>query len=59
VTFELRLGGYKKKQRQTVINSNTALHVELERLPVVHHPSSSPVAPTRPGDQDVNGLMRP
>ena len=35
VTFELRLAGYKKKQKQTVINGNTALHIELERaLPV-------------------------
>jgi hypothetical protein len=56
VTFELRLGGYKKKQRQTVINSNTALHVELERLPVVHHPPATPRPPSDDGD---NGLMRP
>ena len=58
VNFELRLGGYHKKQRQTVINSNTALHVELERLPVpvVHRP---PPPPLKPADSPENGLMRP
>jgi hypothetical protein len=34
VTFELRLGGYKRKLKQTVVNGNTALRVELERAPV-------------------------
>jgi hypothetical protein len=54
VTFELRLGGYRKKLRQTVVNSNTALHVELERIPLVHHPLGT----QRSTDGD-NGLMRP
>ena len=54
VTFELRLSGYRKKLRQTVVNSNTALHVELERVPPAHHLPG----PQRSTDGD-NGLMRP
>jgi tRNA A-37 threonylcarbamoyl transferase component Bud32 len=54
VTFELRLTGFHKKLRQTVVNSNTALHVELERIPLIHHP----LGPQRSNDGD-NGLMRP
>jgi tRNA A-37 threonylcarbamoyl transferase component Bud32 len=57
VTFELRLAGYKKKQKQTVVNSNTALHIELERAPASRHPGNAPgSASTGSGG---NGLMRP
>jgi serine/threonine-protein kinase len=35
VTFELRLGGYRRKLKQTVVNGNTALRVELERAPAI------------------------
>jgi serine/threonine protein kinase len=41
VAFELRLGGYKRKLKQTVVNGNTALRVELERAPVVRRSSGS------------------
>jgi serine/threonine protein kinase len=41
VAFELRLGGYKRKLKQTVVNGNTALRVELERAPVVRRNSGS------------------
>jgi hypothetical protein len=54
VTFELRLAGYKKKQKQTVVNSNTALHIELERAPAIRR-NSGPVKTGSGG----NGLMRP
>jgi tRNA A-37 threonylcarbamoyl transferase component Bud32 len=57
VTFELRLAGYKKKQKQTVVNSNTALHIELERAPVIRH-NGNVGGSVRPGSGD-NGLMRP
>jgi tRNA A-37 threonylcarbamoyl transferase component Bud32 len=56
VTFELRLPGYKKKQKQTVVNSNTALHIELERVPVIRRTSNGGAA--KPGSGG-NGLMRP
>jgi len=58
VAFELRLGGYYKKQRETVVNSNTALHFELERLPVVHRPPPPSSKPNN-SDSPENGLMRP
>jgi hypothetical protein len=57
VTFELRLAGYKKKQKQTVVNSNTALHIELERAPVIRH-NGNAGGSARPGS-GTNGLMRP
>ncbi len=57
VTFELRLAGYKKKQKQTVVNSNTALHIELERTPVLRR-SGNAGGSARPGS-GTNGLMRP
>jgi hypothetical protein len=57
VTFELRLAGYKKKQKQTVVNSNTALHIELERAPVVRR-NGNPGGSPKPGSGG-NGLMRP
>jgi tRNA A-37 threonylcarbamoyl transferase component Bud32 len=53
VTFELRLGGYKAKQKQTVINGNTRLVIELERIPVRR--TRPPSRPSGPG----NELMRP
>jgi hypothetical protein len=56
VTFELRLAGYKKKQKQTVVNSNTALHIELERVPAIRRTNSGGAA--KPGSGG-NGLMRP
>jgi serine/threonine-protein kinase len=59
VAFELRLGGYKKKQRQTVVNGNTALHIELERMPVIHHPGGAAPNRTGTGTGSGNGLMRP
>jgi eukaryotic-like serine/threonine-protein kinase len=61
VTFELRLGGYKRKLKPTVVNGNTALRVELERAPVVRRivpaPSGS-AGPQRAGSA-ADGLMRP
>ena len=32
VSFEIALGGYKKRQHQFVVSGNTAVHVQLERL---------------------------
>src|SRR5262249_48145220 len=67
VTFELRLAGHKRKLKPTVVNRNTALRVELERVPVVRHSAGSGTGrrPAGPGSgaarsrsQD-NGLMRP
>ena len=58
VTFELRLGGYKKKQQQTVVNGNTALHIELERVAVIRHPGAGGSGSVRAGSGG-NGLMRP
>ena len=58
VTFELRLGGYRTKQKQTVISGNTRLVIELEKAPAVRHapgPSSGSAKPPGTG----NGLMRP
>jgi serine/threonine-protein kinase len=56
VTFELRLTGYKNKKKQTVVNSNTALHIELERSLAGHHGGPGSGAKTGSGG---NGLMRP
>jgi tRNA A-37 threonylcarbamoyl transferase component Bud32 len=62
VTFELRLGGYKRKLKQTVVNGNTALRVELERAPVVRRvvpaPSAGSAGSQRAGSA-ADGLMRP
>jgi hypothetical protein len=61
VTFELRLGGYKRKLKQTVVNGNTALRVELERAPVVRRVAPAPsgsAGPQRTGSA-ADGLMRP
>jgi tRNA A-37 threonylcarbamoyl transferase component Bud32 len=56
VMFELRLSGYRTKQKQTVINGNTRLVIELERIPVARHaPGSGSARPATPS----NGLMRP
>ena len=54
VRFELRLVGYKPKQKQTVINGNTRLVIELEHA-AVHRGTGSGA---RPAGND-NGLMRP
>jgi len=67
VTFELRLGGYKRKLKQTVVNGNTALRVELERAPVVRRagaPSSGGTGSAGSARSDragsaADGLMRP
>jgi hypothetical protein len=56
VTFELRLAGYRTKQKQTVISGNTRLVIELERVPVVWH-GSGPGSGRSTGSG--NGLMRP
>jgi serine/threonine protein kinase len=59
VTFELRLSGYKKKQKQTVVNGNTALRIELERAATSrHHGSGADSGAGKTGSGD-NGLMRP
>jgi len=59
VTFELRLGGYKKKQQQTVVNGNTALHIELERVAVIRHPGGGAGSGSSRTGSGGNGLMRP
>jgi hypothetical protein len=56
VTFELRLGGYKRKLKQTVVNGNTALRIELEHAAVVRRPSHRREPASGSSD---NGLMRP
>ena len=59
VTFELKLGGYKKKQQQTVVNGNTALHIELERVAVIRHPGAEAGSGSARTGSGGNGLMRP
>jgi serine/threonine-protein kinase len=56
VTFELRLAGYRTRQKQTVINGNTRLVIELERAPAGRHP---PGSGSGKGGGAGNGLMRP
>ena len=52
VRFELRLAGYKMKPKQTVINGNTRLVIELERAPVRRGAAQK-------SSGSNNGLMRP
>jgi tRNA A-37 threonylcarbamoyl transferase component Bud32 len=42
VKFELRLGGYRPRHKQTVINGNTRLVIELERVSAVRRGGSRP-----------------
>jgi serine/threonine-protein kinase len=53
VRFELRLAGYKSRLKQTVINGNTRLVIELEHVVVRRRGTGT----ARPGGS--NGLMRP
>jgi hypothetical protein len=60
VMFELRLAGYRTKQKPTVINGNTRLVIELERIPertsgARHGSGPGSARPATPS----NGLMRP
>ena len=55
VTFELVLAGYKRRENQAVINGNTALHIELERIATSRRANTSG-DPTRGIN---NGLMHP
>jgi tRNA A-37 threonylcarbamoyl transferase component Bud32 len=59
VTFELRLGGYKKKPQQTVVNGNTALHVQLDRAAAIRHNGAGPGNGSARAGSGGNGLMRP
>jgi hypothetical protein len=58
-TFELRLPGYRRRTKELVVTSNTAVRLELERLPAPIRP------PGRGSDQrwgsgsSDNDLMRP
>ncbi len=58
VTFELKLAGYKRKLKQTVVNSNTAVRIELDRSSVrtTGGATGSGSAADRRGG---NALMRP
>jgi len=62
VKFALRLGGYKSKQKQTVINGNTRLVIELERVAGVKR-GSGPSSGSRSGNgakpSNSDGLLRP
>jgi hypothetical protein len=55
VRFELRLAGYKSRLKQTVINGNTRLVIELEHVVVRRRGTGT--SSGRPGGS--NGLMRP
>jgi len=55
VMFELRLAGYRKKQKHAVIRGNTALHIELERVTGARRPGE----PAPASGSAKNGLMRP
>jgi len=55
VRFDLRLAGYKPRHKQTVINGNTRLVIELEHIVVRRRGTGT--SPHRPGGGD--GLMRP
>jgi len=62
VTFELVLGGYHRKQNQAVINGNTALHVELERISTSRRggkPSGGANNARGGSAKPSNGLMHP
>ena len=54
VTFELRLAGYRKKQKSIVLTTSTATTVQLDRLRKVVQPSNP-----GSGSNNDNGLMRP
>jgi eukaryotic-like serine/threonine-protein kinase len=56
VRFELRLAGYKPKHKQTVINGNTRLVIELEHV-VVRRGGPGPGPARSTGNSD--DLMRP
>ena len=56
VMFELRLAGYQKKQKHTVVRGNTALRIELERA--TRRSAGEPAPGAAPGSAG-NGLMRP
>jgi PEGA domain len=59
VTFELRLGGYRKKQKHMVVKGNTALRIELERASASHRPGGGDTAAGSANGSAGNGLMRP
>jgi PEGA domain-containing protein len=59
VAFELRLGGYRKKQKRTVVKGNTALRIELERATASHRPGGDSAAGSAANGSAGNGLMRP
>ena len=59
VAFELRLGGYRKKQTQMVVKGNTALRIELERASASHRSGGDNAGGSAGKGSAGNGLMRP
>ena len=59
VTFELSLAGYKTRQKQTVVNGNTALRIDLERAPGPRRPGGGRAAGSGKPPHTGNDLMRP
>lgn len=54
--FELRLSGYKKKQKQIVVTGNAVVDVALDRAPATGGGTSHKGSGHKGSD---NGLMRP
>ena len=54
ITFELRLGGYRKKTKTITLTTSTAITVQLDRIPKVRPPDKG-----SSGSDNDNGLMRP
>jgi serine/threonine-protein kinase len=54
VTFELRLGGYRKKTKTITLTTSTAITVQLDRIPKIRPPDKG-----SSGSDNDNGLMRP
>ncbi|MEJ7604538.1 MAG: protein kinase [Kofleriaceae bacterium] len=54
VTFELRLAGYRKKEKSIVLSTSTAITVQLDRMRKVQ-----PTQGSNAGSDNDNGLMRP
>ena len=59
VRFALRLGGFKRKVKQTVISGNTALRIELDRAAVIRHGGPPAGGGSAAAGNAGNGLMRP
>ena len=58
VAFELRLAGYKKRTKDVTISGNTAIRIELDKLPVAPH-APTPHHPNAGSGGLGDGVVRP